>query len=221
MAESNRPVGKPASGRKLSRLTPRGPGPAGSLGCIAFLGSLLTLLGAGAVALPFLASDPDAWIAVVVGTGFGLVGLVLLWGAVRGARARSLPPPEVTATGELEPRAGASFWVRVVQPGPVELEKLTLALTCERRYRRRVRRNSTATVDDSELLWERKLLEVRGESVPAGGCLERLVEVEIPPDARPTGPALPDGRIRWTLELAIEAGFLRGWRTDFEIEVAA
>jgi len=25
--------------------------------------------------------------------------------------------------------------------------------------------------------------------------------------------------VRWTLELSIEAGFLRGWRTDFEIEV--
>jgi hypothetical protein len=212
----------PAAGPpRFARLSPRSPGPAGSPGCVALLGLPLLLLGGGVAAVPFLGDDPfsESWVALVVGLAFGLVGLLLVWGAIRGARARSLPPPEVALEKGVRPRPGGAFHVRVRQPGPVALESLHLALTCERRYRRQVRRNSTAKVDDSELRWERELLRIGGERVPAGGVLERVIGVEIPPDAEPTGPARPDGRIRWTLELSVEAGLLRGWRTDFEIEV--
>lgn len=222
MAEPLPPVELPAAGPpRFTRLSPRSPGPAGSPGCVALLGLPLLLLGGGAASVPFLGDDPfsESWVALVVGLAFGSVGLLLVWGAIRGARARSLPPPEVALEQGVRPRPGGAFRVRVRQPGPVALESLRLVLTCERRYRRQVRRRSTATVDDSELRWERELLRVRDESVPAGAVLERVVAVEIPPDAEPTGPALPDGRIRWTLELAVEAGLLRGWRTDFEIEV--
>lgn len=222
MAEPLPPVELAAAGApRFSRLSPRSPGPAGSPGCVVFLGLPLLLLGGGAASLPFVSDDPfsESWVALAVGLAFGLVGLLLVWGGIRGARARSLPPPEVALEKGVRPRPGGAFRVRVRQPGPVALESLRLALTCERRYRRQVRRRSTATVDDSQLRWERELLRIRGERVPAGAGLERVVAVEIPPDAEPTGPARPDGRIRWTLELAVEAGFLRGWRTDFEIEV--
>lgn len=219
MDDPSPPVGAIADGWRFAPLSARGPKPQDSAGCMFLLGIPLTLLGAGAFSLPFWTSDSDAWVALVVGGAFGLVGLVLVWGGIRGMRARSLPPPELALEREARPRPGGSFAVRVRQPGPVALESLGLTLTCERRYKRRVRRNSSATVDDSQLLWDRKLLDLRDERVSAGGRLERVVEVEIPADALPTGPALPDGRIRWTLELAIEAGFLRGWRTDFEIEM--
>jgi len=222
MAEPLPPVELPAAGApRFARLSARSPGPAGSPGCIALLGLPLLLLGGGAAAVPFLGDEPfsESWVALVVGLAFGSVGLLLVWGAIRGARARSLPPPELAIEEGVRPRPGGTFRVQLRQPGPVALESLCLVLTCERRYRRQVRRRSTATVDDSELRWQRELLRIRDESVPTGGVLERVVLVEIPPDAEPTGPALPDGRIRWTLELAVEAGFLRGWRTDFEIEV--
>lgn len=222
MAEPLPPVELPAAGPpRFARLSARSPGPAGSPGCIVLLGLPLLLLGGGAASVPFLGDDPfsDSWVALVVGLAFGSVGLLLVWGGIRGTRARSLPSPEVALEQGVRPRPGGAFRVRVRQPGPVTLESLRLVLTCERRYRRRVRPRSTAEVDDSELRWERELLRVRGARVPAEAALEREVLVEIPPDAEPTGPALPDGRIRWTLELAVEAGFLRGWRTDFELEV--
>lgn len=207
--------------RRFRRLTARGPGAAGTPGCLFALGLPLTLLGSLFASLPFWSGDSlgESWVAMVVGGGFALVGLLLVHGGMRGLRARSLPPPELEIERDRPAAVGGRFAVRVHQPGPVHLELLRLALTCERRYRRPLRANSSATVDDSQLLWEHEALAVRKQPVAAGTRLERVVEIALPADARPTGPAEPDGRIRWTLELTVEAGFLRGWRTDFELEV--
>ncbi len=210
-------------GRRFVRLAARGPGPQGSVGCMFALGIPLTLLGAGAAAVPFVSAEPigESFVAALVGTAFGLVGLLLVWGGIRGARARSLPPPELELEQDEQLRPGGSLAVRVRQPGPVALESLKLVLTCERRYRRKVKRGSSRTVDDAQLLWQRELLTVRDQRIAVGERWERMVGIELPADALPTGSAEPDGRVRWTLELSIEAGFLRGWRTDFEIEVGA
>ena len=57
------------------------------------------------------------------------------------------------------------------------------------------------------------------ERVPAGAALEREAFLELPSNARPTGPATPDGRIRWQLEVLGEAGWLRATYWAFEIGV--
>jgi hypothetical protein len=51
--------------------------------------------------------------------------------------------------------------------------------------------------------------------------LEREATLSLPPDARPTGPALPDGRIRWKLEVWGETGVLSAIYHPFDIVVRA
>jgi hypothetical protein len=62
---------------------------------------------------------------------------------------------------------------------------------------------------------------VRNERVPGGGILEREATLTLPADARPTGPALPDGKITWKIEVFGEEGFMRATYHPFEIVVGA
>ncbi len=202
-------------------LEPSGPTAGAQVGCMAVLGAVLLLLGAGIVSVFFInpAGKGDPSVLLVVGGAFALVGLVLLWGAVRGVRGLRIPPPEVAIDAGVRLVPGAVVKIRVRQPGPINIESLILKASCGRRYMRRVRPRSTSTVPDTEILWEKRLVEVLDERVPAGGVLEREAVLTLPADARPTGPALPDGDIRWQLEVSDEAGFMRATHRAFDIRV--
>ncbi|MFB3854766.1 MAG: hypothetical protein ACE148_13195 [Vicinamibacterales bacterium] len=121
------------------------------------------------------------------------------------------------AYGVLAP--GAAVKVRLRQPGPVEIDSLVLKASCQRKYKRQVRAGSASTVEDTEVLWEALIVEVLDESVPAGGVLEREGLLSLPPDARPTGAAAPDGYIRWQLEVSADAGFMRAIHRAFDFRV--
>lgn len=202
-------------------LEPSGPPPGAQVGCMLALGALLLLFGAGIVSVFFInpAGKGDPSVLLVVGGAFALVGLVLLWGAARGARGLRIPPAEVAVDAPARLVPGAVLRVRLRQPGPVRIESLLLKASCVRKHRRRVRPRSSSTVEDTEILWEKPLAEVVNEHVPTAGILEREVLLTLPADARPTGPALPDGDIRWQLEVSGEAGFMRATHRAFDIRV--
>ena len=202
-------------------LEPSGPPPGARVGCMVALGALLLLGGAGIVSVFFInpAGKGDPSVLLVVGGAFALVGLVLLWGAVRGARGLRVPPAEVAVDAPAPLVPGAVLRIRLRQPGPVHLESLLLKASCVRKYRRRVRPHSSSTVEDTEILWEKPLAEVVNAHVPTAGVLEREVLLALPADAHPTGPALPDGDIRWQLEVSGEAGFMRAIHRAFDFRV--
>jgi hypothetical protein len=210
-------VGAPAG---FVRLTPRDDA-AGRVGCLFVLAGGLLFVGVGLLVV--FAFHPegegDMWVMPVVGGAFALAGVVMLFAGVRGARGASTPPTEVFIEGGNRPRPGDTVHLLLRQPGAVDIESLVLTLRCERVYRRRVKPASSATVEDCDAIWEQELIDVRDERVPAGGVLVRDAVVTLPPDARPTGPASPDGRIRWQLEARGEVGLLRATYGAFEIEV--
>jgi len=203
------------------RLERRGPSPGAQVGCTFLLGAPLALIGFGFVVGYFInpAGQGDMWVVPVVGGAFGLVGLVLLYAGVRGARGLKVPVTELWREDPAPLVPGGTVRLRVRQPGPVGLASFRVKALCERVYRRQVSKRDSSTVEDQEVLWEQVLLDVRGERVAAGDSLARDLVLELPSDARPTGPAEPDGTVRWTIEVWIEAGFLRGAYNPFEIAV--
>lgn len=205
----------------LVRLPPADAPPAGRVGCLLVLAAVLLAIGGGIVAVYVAnpAGKGDMWVMPVVGGGFALVGALLLYAGVRGARGLRIPESEVFIDDGAPLAPGAVVQLRLRQRGPMTVDSLQLRVCCERVYERQVRANSSATVEDREPLWEQVLAEVKDERIAAGAVLEREVTLELPADARPTGPATPDGTIRWQVEVRGEAGFMRATYRAFAIKV--
>jgi hypothetical protein len=202
-------------------LPPSDQSPQGQVGCLLWLAGFLVLLGGGIIAV-FIVNPTgkgDVWVMPLVGGAFALVGLLLLYAGIRGARGLRIAPVEVSIERRVRLVPGATVRTRLRQPGPMTIESLKLKATCEREYRRKVKEDSSSTVEDCELIWEQVLLEVRDRRVSAGDVLECEVDLTLPPGAQPTGRAQPDGRIRWRLEVFGEAGFLRATHRAFDIQV--
>ena len=194
---------------------------AGRVGCLFVLAAVLLVIGCGTLAVFFIdpAGKGDVWVMPLVGGAFTLVGVLLLYGGIRGARGASIPAAALAVEEGSAFRAGSEVRLRLRQPGPVRLESLALKASCERVYREKVKPNSSSTVERHDVMWERVLLDVRDEEVPRGGVLEREAVFALPPDARPSGEARPHGKIRWKLEVLGEAGFMRATYRAYKIRV--
>ncbi len=207
----------------FSRLRRSGAQPDTQVGCLFALAGLLLFIGVGLLAVFVVnpAGKGEMWVMPVVGGAFALVGGALLYAGLRGARGLKIPRTEVYLERGAVLRPGATARVRIRQPGPITIESLKLKVSCERVYRRQVKPDSGSTVEDQDILWEQDLLDVRNEQVPGGAMLEREATLSLPPDAQSTGPALPDGRIRWKLEVWGETGVLSAIYHPFDIVVQA
>jgi hypothetical protein len=205
----------------LEPLAPRDKSQAGNVGCLMILAGFLLLIGVGILAVFVIHPEGkgDMWVMPLVGGGFALVGATLMWGGIRGARGLSVPPAELSMEDGVPLVPGARVRVRLRQPGPVAIESIRVKASCDRVYQRPIKPDSSSTVEDSETLWEAVLIESRDERVARGAALERDGVLALPADARPTGPAEPDGRIRWQVEVFTEAGFMRATYRVFDIRV--
>lgn len=205
----------------LEPLAPRDESQVGNVGCLMILAGFLLLIGVGILAVFVVHPEGkgDMWVMPLVGGGFALVGATLMWGGIRGARGLSVPPAELSMERDVPLVPGARVRVRLRQSGPVAIESIRVKASCDRVYQRQIKPNSSSTVEDRETLWEAVLVEVRSERVAGGATLERDGVLALPADARPTGPAEPDGRIRWQVEVFTEAGFMRATYRVFDIHV--
>lgn len=213
----------PTPAAAFERLPRAGAKPSEQLTCVFLLGVPLFLFGAAIIILFIFMpkSDEDIWVMAVVGGMFGGVGLLLLIAGLKGWRSRKIPWTELSISPGATLRPGQTARLRLRQPGPVALKKLTVTLVGERVYRRRVSVKSHSTVEDQEQLCERPVLEIRDTRVREGKALERERDFTVPDDARPSGPTHPDGHIRWRLDVVGQAGFMRGFRHPFDLTVSA
>lgn len=196
---------------------------AGKPGCALLLALPTGIVGFGALWLYFSGHADDGegpgWIVPVVGFAFAAVALLLLYAGLRGMRGRSIPLPEVSLEKGIVLRPGARGVVRVRQPGPARFAKLTVKAVCERRYRRPVGKDGESSVEDIEPLWSTTLFEIVDQPIARGLAVERDLELRLPHDARPTGPAQPEGEVRWAIEVWGEGGFLRATYHPFVLTV--
>ena len=211
----------PTPSAAYKRLARAGAKPGEQLTCVFLLGVPLFLIGAAIIILFIVMpkGEDDLWVMAAVGGMFGGVGLLLLVAGLKGWRSRKIPWTELSISPGSTLRPGQTARLRLHQPGPVALKKLTVTSISERVYRRRVNRKSAATVEDQERLWEKQILEIRNTRVREGKALERERDFTIPDDARPSGPTHPDGHIRWRLEVIGAAGFMRGFHHPYDIKV--
>jgi hypothetical protein len=207
----------------LQPLAPRDKSQAGNVGCLLTLAAFLLLIGGGILAVFVVHPEGkgDMWVMPLVGGGFALVGGTLMWGGIRGARGLKVASAELSMDRDVPLVPGARVRVRLRQPGPVAIESIRVKASCDRVYQRRVKPNSSATVEDHETLWEEVLIEARDERVARFAAFERDGTLVLPADARPTGPAQPDGRIRWQIEVFAEAGLMRATYRVFDLHVGA
>jgi hypothetical protein len=202
----------------LEPLAPRDKSQVGNVGCLLILAGFLLVIGVGILAVFIIHPEGkgDMWVMPLVGGGFALVGATLMWG---GARGLGVPPAELSMERDVPLLSGARVRVRLRQPGPVAIESIRVKASCDRVYQRPIKPDSSSTVEDRETLWEAVLIESRAERVVRGAVLERDGTLALPADARPTGPAEPDGRIRWQIEVFTEAGFMRATYRVFDVHV--
>ncbi len=215
------PAVVPSDARLFHRLQRAGPEPSSQVGCLLMLSMPLLALGLGAIWLYSIdpAGQGDMWVMPVVGGAFALVGALLLYGGLRGLRGVRVARTEVALDRDPALAPGDRLRLRVRQPGPVGLESLKVKLLCQRFYMRQVSKRSAGKVEDREVLGEGVLLELKNERVARGHVLERDVEFTIPEGAPPTGRAMPEGDIRWSIEVSGETGFLSAIHHPFDITV--
>ena len=196
--------------------------PAAHVGCTLVLAAPLLCIGCGLIGVSIFGPEGEGstWVTPLVGTAFALPGAVLLYAGLRGARGLKFPAIEVATAGSTVLRPGSSLRLLVRQPGPIEIESLRLRAACERVYDRRIRPESATTVPDREVLWEQELADIRDVRVPSSGVLERHLDVALPANAPPTGPATPDGSIQWRLEAWGEVGVMRATYRAFDLLVS-
>lgn len=196
---------------------------AGRIGCLFILAILSLTAGALLGGLFFLSpvGRNDVFVPLVAAV-LALVGGVLFFAGIRGTLGSALPPSQLSVEEPAAFRPGRTLRLRLLQPGPTRITSLRLRATCERVYKRRLRvRNGWSTVEDYEVLWEQRLLDVPTEQVPEHGILEHELTLVLSPDARPSGPAQPDGVIRWRLEVSGESGAARAAYQEYDIRVEA
>jgi len=180
-------------------------------GCLLMLGGPMMGFGLWLISVAVLRVIVivPAPMLIGVGAGFALLGFVLLVSRMRRVSWSGLPEVEVAIAGGKRLRPGASAALRLRQPGPARIERLTVSLVCERHYSRQVLKPDASAVtstDESEVVWSEDLLDERDIRVSARARLEKVVTLTVPTLAKPTGPVLPGGSIWWHLDVRSDTG---------------
>jgi hypothetical protein len=155
----------------------------------------------------------NAWVAPIVGWGFLLAGLLILFGAVYGSLA-SRSPETVVAIDKNELRRGDRVTVHILQPGPMRLKSLRADLFGEE-LRIRGYTNSVTTRKD---LGTFKFFAQDDIVVRDGEVSHRFAALDVPEDIPPSA-TFDGGTVTWRIEVwgAVRRGF--NFRHPFVVKV--
>lgn len=174
--------------------------------------------GLGSAAFAAGAAD-DAWIPMVFGGLFALIGLGLMTvGGMQFLASQRLAPPAVTIT--VQPLyLGESFCAHVVQRvrKKVDINSVTVKLIC-REWVQYQQGTSTST-STHEVHTSERSLNISGTLYPPDS-IEGDVEFTIPEDAMHSFDA-PDNRIEWILHVHSDIAKWPDYRSDVNLQVAA
>jgi hypothetical protein len=187
-------------------------------GCATMLGVLLIAIGAFPIYMTMKHDGPgEHALYFIVGGGFALVGLLLLYSGVMQQFARATP--ETIVTADVPFVRGRRASVTIEQPGPVSLISLRVNLVGEEKWATsRSGRSATSGMTRRDTSWHTKHLgtfnvlsvndvDVGPEPLVAHG------ELDVPQDLEPSRERHGDDRrsVEWRLEVW---GKVRG-RADF------
>lgn len=155
----------------------------------------------------------SAWVTPIVGGGFFLVGVLLLFSVVYGFLA-SRSPETVVAIDKNELRRGDGVTVHILQPGPIRLKSLRADLFGEE-LRIRGYTNRVTTRKD---LGTFKFFAQDDIVVRKGEVFHRSATLDIPQDIPPSD-TFDGGTVTWRIEVwgAVRRGF--NFRHPFVVKV--
>lgn len=182
-------------------------------GCALTLGIVLVAIGAFPIYMTITHDEPgERTLYYIVGGGFGLVGLLLLYAGIHQFFAMATPQTIVEMeTRTLRRGERVDFLFR--QPGPVSLHSLRVSLVGEERWARWVSHGSRRRID-----WQTKHLGTfnfldHGSAEVGPVPLDVLSSLDVPGDIAVSREEHGDDRrsITWKVEVW---GKVRG-RADF------
>ena len=178
---------------------PRAEPWAATAGCGVVIGLALLALGGGIIALSV--SHGDYGLPAIVGGGFAITGLFVLYGGIHQLLA-SASPETVFEIAALPIERGRRCAGLIVQEGPLDLRSLRVNLVCLEITTRIVqRRNSTERSRTTKQVWDTNLLDAGATTVLAGERLQWDVEIEVPRDAMPSGMRDEKRAVEWRVEV--------------------
>jgi hypothetical protein len=191
-------------GRRLAFALPRKQSRLGQIGCTFFLALLLGGLGWPIFRYPAThPEEKDMWLMYVVGGGFLLFSLPLLYSAIHQSFALRTRLLTVEVDANVLAR-GANVQFFFSQPGPVDLESLRANLVGEERKRR-------GKSTDVTYLGTFNFLDQGPVDVAGAAPLERTATLHVP-ESIPPSLEVVGHSIRWKIEVW---GKVRG-RADFQ-----
>lgn len=172
----------------------------GQIGCTLFITLLLGGIAVPVLRYPSIHPDEDGKVLMyIIGGGFGLFSLLLLYAAIHQLFALRSPVTEVHIAAQPLER-GAHVRVLLRQRGPMDLESLRANLVGSKTTRRR---KSTFTDD----LGTFNFFDSGPVVVESGLPLQREAVLKVPKEVLPSG-----GGVAWQIEVW---GKVRG-RADFQ-----
>ncbi|HYI12547.1 MAG TPA: hypothetical protein VEK57_26075 [Thermoanaerobaculia bacterium] len=168
-------------------------------GCALAIGLFLSLFGGGICWLSI--RNDDYGLPLIVGGGFALVGVVLIFSGIHQRIASTVA--ETIFELDTQPLGrGRSHTALVLQDGPLDLQSLRANLVCLVYITQRVRREGREEKSVlTKQLWDTNLLDVGAIDLRAGERQQWDVVIDVPRDAKPTGEDGEDRRIEWRIEI--------------------
>lgn len=193
------------------------------LGCTFVIAIILGLVAAlGFAAGRSESESKNNWVAYVVGSGFGLFAILVLWAWIRQMACRGIAET-IVELSERRLGLGRPAVVALVQRGPARLTSLRANLLCVETSRRTLRwkDGTTSTHEMEKYHVQQNIFEATHLRIAQGDTWHESREFTPSEEGKPTqGEDGDPVRVRWRIEVWGRAG-LGSFMHPFPVTVAA
>jgi hypothetical protein len=166
------------------------------------LGIGLILLAIGGTICGFSLVHDDYGLPLVVGAGFSLVALLLVYSGIHQFLARAGAKETLFELERLPVERGNVRNGVILQDGPVRLQSLRANVICMEETRKQVRRNGRTRVERFyKMIWDANVLDEGEVTLNGGERLQRNIAIEIPRHCKPSGEQGNGKAIEWRVEV--------------------
>lgn len=186
-------------GSVLAHRIPRAENWNATAGCALWLGIALALFGGGICWLSL--HNDDRGVPLIVGGGFALVGLFLVYSGIH-QRLAMRSKETIFEIDDLPLERGRTRAGLVIQEGPVHLQSLRVNLVCLETTTKIVRRKGRDETDRTlQQIWDTNVLDLGAMEIHEGERLQWEVELAVPANAKVTGKHGEWKSVEWRVEV--------------------
>lgn len=169
-------------------------------GCALGIGAVLGLIGGTIVALSL--HHDDHGLPLIVGCGFSLVAVVLLFSGIHQLIASSGIKETILELEDLPVQRGQTRNAIVIQEGPIRLQSLRANVICMEETRKEVQRKEGKRIERFyRQIWDTNILDEGEVTLNDGERLQRQVKIDIPLNQKRSGEQGNDKAIEYRVEI--------------------